>query len=347
MKAVMRHSTKAGDEGLVEIPEPVVGPGQLKLKVAYGGICSSDAHLFQMDLPAGPRFQPPVVVGHEGVGHVAEIGPGVTGFALGDLVASETTFTCCGVCEFCRRGEVGMCRNGRKSLGWSANGYWAEYVLVNAQFSHKLAPHVDPKGAAVLEPFTCGVKAILQRVKVHPGDVAVVWGPGPIGLGVAQMARLAGAQVVVVGTEHSRPRLEVAKKVGAVRTLVSGVDDVVAEVKAMTNGYGAHLCSDAAGSQTTFKEAIACVRRQGNVLMMTGPFNKPLELHTFALLENELALVYGEGTNPYSWDVAVKLLNAGLVDLDSLVSDVFPLDQWEQAVAKTHRHEGMKILLRP
>jgi L-iditol 2-dehydrogenase len=240
-----------------------------------------------------------------------------------------------------------MCRSGRKSLGWSANGYWAEYILVNALFSHKLAPHVNAKGAAVLEPFTCGVKSILQRVKVNPGDIAVIWGPGPIGLGVVQMAKLAGARVVVVGTEHSRPRLEVAKKVGAYRTLVSGVDDVVAEIKAMTGGYGAQLCSDAAGSQTTFKEAIACVRRQGTVLMMTGPFNKPLELHTFEVLEKEVAILFAEGTNPHSWNTAVKLLDAGLVDLDSLVSDVFPLEQWEEGVAKTRRHEGMKILLRP
>jgi L-iditol 2-dehydrogenase len=262
-------------------------------------------------------------------------------------VASETTFTCCGVCDFCRRGETGMCRSGRKSLGWSANGYWAEYILVNAQFSHKLAPHVNAKGAAVLEPFTCGVKAILQRVKVYPGDWAVVWGPGPIGLGVTQMARLAGARVILVGTEHSRPRLEVAKKVGAYRTLVTGVDDIVAEVKAMTGGYGPQLCTVAAASQTSFKEAIACVRRQGNVLMLTGPFEKPLELRTFDVLENEVAIVYAEGTNPASWGVAVDLLNAGLVDLDSLVSDVFPLDRWQEGVAKTGSHEGMKVLLQP
>jgi L-iditol 2-dehydrogenase len=240
-----------------------------------------------------------------------------------------------------------MCRFGRKSLGWSANGYWAEYILVNAQFSHKLAPHVSAKGAAVLEPFICGVKSILQRVRVYPGDWAVVWGPGPIGLGVVQMAKLAGARVVVVGTEHSRPRLEVARKVGAYRTLVWGVDDVLAEVKAMTNGYGAQLCADATGSPVTFKQAVACVRRQGTILMMSALFEKPLEFSTLELLENEIGVVFAEGTNPYSWDVAVKLLDAGLVDLDSLVSDVFPLDQWEAGAAKTNRHEGMKILLQP
>jgi L-iditol 2-dehydrogenase len=347
MKAILRRSAKAGDAALVDVPEPTAGPGQLKLKVAYAGICSSDAHLLPVELPSTPRFQPPVVIGHEGVGHVVEIGAGVTGYQVGDLVASETTFTCCGVCEQCRRGEPGMCRSGRKSLGWSANGYWAEYILVNAQFSHKLAPHVSAKGAAVLEPFICGVKAVLQRVKVNPGDWAVVWGPGPIGLGLAQMAKLAGARVIVVGTEHSRPRLEVAKKIGAFRTLVSGVDDIVAEVRAMTGGYGAQLCCDATGSPATFMQAITCARRQGNVLMLSASFDKPVVFDPHVALEQAVGIVFAEGTNPYSWDVAVNLLNAGLVDLDSLVSDVFPLDQWQAGAAKTRAHEGMKILLQP
>jgi L-iditol 2-dehydrogenase len=346
MKAVVRASVKKGDIRLTDIPEPSAGPGQLKLKVAYGGICSSDAHVLDMELPLGDRFRPPVVVGHEGVGHVVEIGTGVTGFAVGDLVAAETTFTCCSVCEYCRRGDTGMCRN-RSSLGWSANGYWAEYIVVNAQFSHRLLPQVDPRGAAVLEPFTCGVKAITQRVKVGPGDWAVVWGPGPIGLGAMQMARLAGARVVVVGTQHSRPRLEVAHRLGAYRTLVSGVDDVVAEVKAMTGGYGAQLCADAAGSQSTFMEALHCARRLGQVLMFTGPFTGTLQVSTMDLLNNQVSVIGTEGTNPASWDLAVNLLNAGLVDLTSLVSDVFPLDQWEAAIDKTRRREGMKILMQP
>lgn len=346
MKAVVRKSPRKGDIALMDIPEPSAGPGQLKLKVAYGGICSSDAHVLDSKLPLGDRFRPPVVVGHEGVGHVVEIGAGVTSFSSGDLVAAETTFTCCGTCEYCHSGETGLCRD-RSSLGWSANGYWAEYIVVNAQFSHKLLPTVDARGAAVLEPFTCGVKAITQRVKVGPGDWAVVWGPGPIGLGAAQMARLAGARVVVVGTEHSRQRLEVASKLGAYRTLVSGVDDVVGEVKAMTGGYGAQLCADAAGTQSTFKEALACVRRLGQVLMLTGPFTGALQISTMDLLNNQVTVVGTEGTNPKSWDLAVNLLNAGLVDLTSLVSDVFPLDQWEAAIDKTRRREGMKILMQP
>jgi len=275
-----------------------------------------------------------------------QVGEGVTGYAVGDLVAAETTYACCGACEFCRRGDTGICHS-RRSLGWSADGYWAEYVVVNALFSHKLDPQVNPRGAAVLEPFVCGLKALTQRIKITPGDLAVVWGPGPIGQGAALAARLAGARVVVVGTEHSRSRLEVASRLGAFRTWVSGVDDVVAEVKALSEGYGAHLCIDASGSLGTFQQAMACVRRLGQILLLSVPHSPELVMNPGQLLDRQPTIVASIGTNPTSWNLAVRLLNSGSVNLDLLASDVFPLEQWQEAMARTKRHEGMKILLRP
>jgi L-iditol 2-dehydrogenase len=346
MKAVVRYSTKAMDARLVDVPEPIAGPGQLKLKVEYGGICSSDARVLTREQPPSPRFRPPVVVGHEGVGRVVAIGAGVTGFAVGDLVASETTFTNCGVCEFCHQGETGLCRD-RTSLGWSANGHWADFIVVNARFSHKLAPHVSAKGAAVLEPFTCGVKGVTQRARINAGDWVVVWGPGPIGLGAMQAAKVAGGRVLMVGTEHSRPRLEVARKLGAVRTLVSGVDDVAAEVKALTGGYGAHVCIQAVGSQASYREAISCLRRLGQVLILAGAHDRPLEVSGSDMMTTQASIIGAEGTNPVSWDLAVDMLNGGLVDLDSLVSHVFPLADWQAGVAQTASHEGLKVLLQP
>lgn len=346
MRAVVRRSGKAEDYALLDVPKPSAGPGQLLLKVAYGGICSSDAHVFGIEMPVGPRLVPPVVAGHEGVGYVEEVGSGVTGYAVGDLVAAETTFTCCGVCPYCRSGKTGMCRNGRRSLGWSANGYWAEHILVNAQFSHKLAPHVDPKGAAVLEPFTCGVNAVVHRSRIGVGDVVVVFGPGPIGMGGQMMAQAVGARTVMVGTPHSKHRLELARQLGAERTLVDGEDDVVQAIKDMTGGYGAHACILGAASQRAFDEALACVRRLGQVVLEASPRGR-LVLENPDLVGRQIDIIGAEGTSPASWDLAVDLLSRNVVTLGPLVSDVFPLEQWREAIARTASHEGMKVLLQP
>ena len=346
MRAVVRMSGKSGDVRLMDIPEPTAGPGQLKLRVVYGGICSSDARMIYRDMVEGERLRTPVVVGHEGVGTVVEVGEGVTGFAIGDLVASETTFTNCGVCEFCHAGETGVCVD-RSSLGWSANGYWAEYIVVNQRFSHKLAPHVNPKGAAVLEPFTCGLKGVTQRGRIIAGDWVAVWGPGPIGMGAMQAALASGARTIMVGTERGRPRLEIAKKLGARLTLVSGVDDVAAQIRAITGGLGAHMCIEAAGSQAAYNEAAASLRRLGQMIMLAGFHSGHVEVGTRDLLYTQASIVGAEGTNPASWDLAVELLNAGLVDMDAMVSHVFPLEKWEEAVAQTSSHLGMKVLLQP
>lgn len=346
MKALVRRSFAAGDMVLMDVPEPSPGPGMVKLKVEYAGICSSDVGVLKMELtPAFKRLKPPVVAGHEGVGTVVEVGPGVSRVRVGDRVASETTFAACGVCRYCRGGDTGKCID-RRSLGWSANGYYAEYLIANELHCHKIAGSVDSRGAAVLEPLSCTVKAVMHGSELHPGDVALVFGPGPIGQCLAQVAKVSGAYVVVVGTRRGHARLEVAQQLGADEIWSIPDDDITARVLALTDGYGADVVYDCVGTQQSLSGGLQCVRRQGQFVFVSGS-KTPLQIDCFHILIDEIRTAAAEGGSPQSWDKAVDLVNHGHVNLAPLVSDIFPLTRWEEAFATVDRHEGLKVLLQP
>lgn len=345
MKAVVRRSYAAGDVALMDIPEPSPKEGQVKIRVEYGGICGSDAKNFTAELQPGAKCIPPRVLGHEGVGIITELGPGVTNVQVGDRVAAETTVRACGICKFCRSGRINMCLD-RAGLGSRADGYFAEYTVADAKKCHKIPAGVDPKGAAVLEPLVCGVNAVMQQSQVSGGDVVVVFGPGTIGQTAAQAAKANGAYVVLVGTPHSRPRLEVARQLGIDRALVTGEQDVVKEVMALTHGYGADMALEAAGSASAFDQALHCVRKLGQFVIMASPAGQvPFDVRY--LFSRQITMVGAVSTDPSSWDKAMNLLERGLVNLAPLVSDVFPLDEWKVALEKAARHEGGKILLQP
>ena len=345
MKALVRQSYKSGDLVLKDMPEPSPGEGQAKVKVEYAGICGSDTKSWHRDMEPGLKLRVPRITGHEGVGIVVELGSGVTNVAVGDRVAAETTVTSCGECRFCRVGRPGMCAN-RQGLGTGADGYFAEYVIAAANGCHKIPEHVDPKGAAVLEPLGCAVKGVIQHSRELPGDVAVVFGPGAIGQCTAQVAKAAGAHVIMVGTPHSRSRLEVARRLCADQIMVSGEQDVASEVMALTDGQGADIVYEAVGSQAAFGEALRCVRKLGQfVVLASAGVEIPFNVRWF--FARQITMIAAVSCDPLSWDYATNLLNRGLVNLSALVTDVFPLEEWFTAFTKAEGHEGIKILLKP
>jgi len=346
VKALVRRSFAAGDMVLADVPEPSPGPGMVKIRVEYAGICSSDVGVLKMELtPAFKRLRPPVVAGHEGVGTVVEVGPGVSRVRMGDRVVSETTLVACGVCRYCRSGYSNKCID-RRSLGWSANGYYAEYLIANELYCHKIADAVDSRAAALLEPFSCTVKAVMHESVLQPGDVALVFGPGPIGQCLAQVAKLLGAYVVVVGTCHSRARLELARQLGADEVWMTPDEDVVERIRDLTRGYGADAVYDCVGSQASLSTGLQCVRPKGQFVFVSGN-KQPLQIDCFHILVDEIRITAAEGGSPLSWEKAVDLVNRRLVNLAPLVSDIFPLARWTEAFAQVDRREGLKVLLQP
>jgi threonine dehydrogenase-like Zn-dependent dehydrogenase len=137
--------------------------------------------MIDRDLAEGTRLKPPRVIGHEGIGIVAEVGSSVANVKVGDQAVSETTVRAYGLCCYCRTGRDGMCVNNGQGLGTGEDGYFAECVIADALHYHTIPDHVDPIAAAVLEPFGSAVKGVTQHAEVAPGKVVVVFGPGTIG----------------------------------------------------------------------------------------------------------------------------------------------------------------------
>ncbi len=220
MQAVMKTARGEGNVALREVPAPQPGPGQVLLGVRAAGICGTDLHIYHDEFPT----QPPVVLGHELAGEVMATGDGVTGVAPGDRVTTETYFHLCGSCRFCRGGQPNLCPE-RRSIGSGVNGGFAPYVVVPERNLHRLPEGLTFQEAALTEPLACVVHGALELPKVTAGDVAVVAGPGAIGLLTLQVARAAGATVIVLGTAADRRRLELAGELGAVRVVDVAAED--------------------------------------------------------------------------------------------------------------------------
>jgi L-iditol 2-dehydrogenase len=345
MKGVVRRSLAANDVELLELPEPSPSEGQVKIQVEYAGICGSDVKSIERPIEPNSKVIPPVVLGHEGVGIIVEVGPGTTNLKVGDRVAAETTVTACGVCRYCRSGRVNMCLD-RKGLGSRANGYFADFVIARAAGCHVIPDDVDPRAAAVLEPLGCAVNAVIQRSTVNAGDVAVVFGPGTIGQCVAQVAKACGAYVIVVGTQRSKPRLKIASELGADVVLVTGEDDIPAIVSDITDGYGADIVYECVGSESAFKEGLKCVRKLGQFVIVASA-SQPVEFDVRSLFSREIALIGAISTDPTTWDISMRLLTKHVVNLLPLVTAVIPLEEWRLGYAKGKTRDGLKILLKP
>src|SRR5438477_7600942 len=218
---VTKLAPGAGNVGLSERPEPAAGPGEVVLDVVAAGICGTDIHIYDGEYAAVP----PVTMGHEVSGVVAELGPGVDGAWRGARVVTETYFSTCGVCESCRAGRVNLCPE-RRSIGSYVDGGFAPRLRVPARNLHRIPDWLDGRVAAMIEPLACCCQS-LPRGVVGAGASVLVVGPGPIGLLAAQVTRAEGGEVHVRGTPRDAARLELARSFGfAVSTTA---DDAVGE----------------------------------------------------------------------------------------------------------------------
>src|SRR5690242_5068754 len=241
---------------LREVPKPVPGPGEALVKVTLTPICGTDVHILKGEYPVKPGL----IVGHEPVGRIEALGPGVTGFQVGDR-AIVGAITPCGQCRACLSGDGAQCSHGGDGFealgGWrfgnTINGCQAEYVLVpNAQANLAKIPDGLSDEDVLMCPdiMSTGFSAV-ERGHVRIGDAVVVFAQGPIGLCATAGAKLSGASLIVA-VDRIPARLEVARSMGADVLIHAGEQDVVAEVKRLTGG-GADVAIEALGQQSTFE----------------------------------------------------------------------------------------------
>lgn len=343
MLALQKVARGVGHVELREVPEPEPGPGQVVLEVAYAGICGTDIHIYDDEFPT----EPPVTLGHEVSGVVARVGPGVTRVAPGDRVVTETYFSTCGRCFYCRSGQPNLCPE-RRSIGSRVDGGSARYLLVPERNLHVLPDNVSLKAAALIEPLGSCINGVLGLTGVRAGEVAVVSGPGTIGLFTTQLCKAAGAYTVVLGTSADAARLEKARALGAdlaldVEAVGERLDGIIAD---LTGGRGADVAFECAGAAASVAQCLRLVRRKGRYGQI-GLAGRPVPFDLDQVCYKELVVTGSNATVPWVWERALDLVSRGEVQLEPLISHVYPLTRWEEAFEQFRSRQGLKILLTP
>ncbi|WP_416175625.1 zinc-dependent alcohol dehydrogenase [Clostridium sp.] len=344
MKGLVKLSPEAKNTELREIPKPTAGYKQVVIKVMAAGICGTDIRFYKTD-EGKTKLKTPVVIGHEGSGIISEIGEGVKGLKIGDRVVTETTFTHCGKCEYCIKGYYNLCID-RTSIGSKVNGFFAEYVVCDSDRIHKLPDNVSFEEGAMVEPISCCVHGVFERSNIKPGDVCVVSGPGPIGIITAQLVKIAGANVVLIGTKHSKKRLELAQKLGINDVLITGEDDIKKHINDLTNGIGADIIFECSGSNSALTTSFNIVKKLGQIVLVSAPSKATINLWDDVLLK-ELDVISFISSKPTSWNTTIKLLHQKKLKVEELISHKFPIEKWEEAFELSMSKEANKIMIYP
>lgn len=329
MLGVTKLAEGRGHVALSERPEPAVEAGQVVLDVVAAGICGTDIHIEDGEYAS----RPPVTMGHEVSGVVAEVGDGVDPSWLGARVVTETYFSTCGRCDWCGSGRTNLCPE-RRSIGSFADGGFAARVRVPAGNLHRIPDWLDGREAAMTEPLACCCQSLPEGT-IRAGERVLVVGPGPIGLLAAQVARAQGGAVHVRGTPRDARRLAIAGELGFE---TSTTDDAPLE--------GFDVVVECSGHEAGMTSAFEAARR-GARYVQIGLAGKPVAIPFDLVCFKELTVTSGNASTPASWQRALELLESRAVVLAPLLSDAVPLAEWKRAFAATRSGEGVKYVLVP
>jgi 6-hydroxycyclohex-1-ene-1-carbonyl-CoA dehydrogenase len=324
-----------------EIPTPDPGPGDILVKVAGCGVCHTDLHYLDHGVPTFKK--PPLVLGHEISGNIASLGPHVSDWKEGDPVLLPAVYGC-GQCRMCREGRENICQD-MVMFGNNVDGGYAEYVLAPAKDAVRMPqsiPLVD--GAIIADAITTPYHAVVNRANIRPGDKAVVFGCGGIGLNLIQVASALGAEVIAVDVVDSK--LELAAELGAMQTInPNKVERIDKEIKKLTGG-GADVAFEAIGLPVTQEQAFSSIRTGGRFVVV-GFSAKPMELNSGRVMYRELEIVGSLGCRAVDYPRVLSLVQSGKINLQKLVSGHFPLSEINQAFDILRQGEGIRSIITP
>jgi L-iditol 2-dehydrogenase len=301
------------------VPQPVPGPGELLVRLAATGICGSDRHMFRGEYPTAL----PVTLGHEVCGIVEARGEGAGRIPIGAKITGDPNIAC-GHCPACRMGRPNLCHN-LTAIGVFRDGGFADYLVMPEGQAFELPADLDPIRGAFSEPLACCLHG-LDVARIVPGNSVAVLGGGVIGMLMVQLARLAGAQTVVLSTRQ-QPRRQLALEIGATHAVDPGAGALV-EAIAGPHGIvpgGVDVVLECAGVPETFRQSLALARRGGAVVIFgVMPQGEIVGVEPFDLLFRELR-VEGAYLNPQTHARAAAMVASGVLELDRLVSRTISL----------------------
>lgn len=324
---------RAGVIHIEQRPVPTPAADEVLLQVLSVGVCGSDVHYFRHGRIGGFVVESPLVLGHELSGRIVAVGAAVDPARVGQRVAVEPQRPC-RVCDFCKAGRYNLCASMRFYATPPVDGAFCEYVTIQADFAFEVPDTISDHAAALMEPLSVGIAAV-QKGGVQVGDTVLIAGGGPIGVITAQAARAFGAAEVIVA-DLNPARRELALNFGATRVI-----DPRAE---STDGLGANVFIDASGAVPAILAGVRATRSGGAVVLVGSADEFPLSVPEVAMRE---LTVTGIFRYTRTWPIARALVESGQVDLDSLVTHVYGLEQVEEALAADGADDGLKRIIRP
>lgn len=336
--AVVNFAPQKGSVELRELARPQIGEDDVLLEVANVGVCGSDLHQWTSDHSWPVNY--PVVLGHEFGGHIVELGSRVSGWKEGDRVVSETAAVIDSNNPLSRQGLYNLDPT-RKGFGYGVNGAMTRFVRVPARCLHKVPENLPFEQACLTEPCSVAYNAVLMNSNIRPGDRVIVIGPGTIGILCAAMAKLAGAEVAVIGLENDKDRLKIAKTYDC-DTIVGAAMPWAMEF----DGLGVDCVIDAAGNSATLELALKYVRPNGHITKVGwGP--QPMDFSLDPLVQKNVTLQGSFSHNWPIWEKVLSLLASGKLDVNPIIGGIWNLEDWHTAFEQMHSGHVVKSVLKP
>ncbi len=336
MKAAVYHGP--GDLRVEEVPVRKLKDNEVKIQVKYCGICGTDIHIFHGD-GGCCDVTPPLVPGHEFSGVVAEVGAGVKTVKVGDRVTGDPN-DMCGECYFCKNGMQHFCKNNI-GIGTTVDGGFAEYVIMREKQVYKVSDELSFIEAAMAEPISCCLHGI-DLCNIKAGDTVLVMGGGPIGMIMMQLAKNAGASKVIM-SEPVEEKREQALKLGATKT----IDPLHEDVEAVLAEYceNVNVVIECVGNVHTQADAVRFAGKGATIMYfgLAAP-EESFPIRPDDIFKKELHIT-SSYINPYSFERAIQILESGTVELESLITNVVPLDDIADVFTKPEYRRTGKVMI--
>ena len=338
MKSLSKAKSQVGI-WMTDTPEPETGPNDIKVKIRKTAICGTDVHIYNWDDWAQKTIPVPMVVGHEYVGEVVEIGQEVRGFNIGDRVSGEGHITC-GYCRNCRAGRRHLCRN-TFGVGVDRDGAFAEYLVIPAYNAFKIPDDISDDLASIFDPFGNAVHTALSFGLV--GEDVLITGAGPIGIMAAAIAKHVGARHVVI-TDINEYRLDLARKMGASRAVNVANEDLkdVMNDLGMTEGFDVGM--EMSGVPVAFRDMLDKMNNGGKIAMLgIPPSDMGIDWDKVIFKGLTVKGIYGREMFE-TWYKMASLVQSGL-DLSPIITHHYSVDDFQQGFDMMRSGQSGKVIL--
>src|SRR5271155_2313717 len=342
MKALVKYASGEGNVDIREVEEPRCGADQVKLEIAFCGLCGTDIHVLHDTF----RNFPPVILGHEFSGTVVEVGRNVQSATVGERVAGlGATAVTCGHCQYCRSGYFIFCAN-RRGMGHGVNGAFTRYVVMRPDQLYRIPENFSLDEAAMSEPFAAVVQAVTEITNVRIGDTALVSGPGPMGLLCPKLLVAEGVRTIVAGAPGDQERLSAALRIGAAAVINIGEQSLVDAIQQHTGGVGVDVAFECAGHPGSVRGCLESLRPMGRytqVAICGQDIQFPIDLIFYKQPTMSGSVCYTART----WERMMRIYAEGRVRMNDLISTKLPISEWRAAFKLCEEKTAIKVLMYP